>query len=439
MTIRTDKSWFQQVLDAEVARFRSRLMAELERHMGEQPLPLVPSSPPLHADDISDIDYDTCSSSSSPPAHLPRIHSEGDVMPKKTHVTHVYTSSNAVCGQKSLAFNLVSGAGNAAVLHVPSTKCSTTPTSLDCNVVPTASQSKTMPSKFVPGATPVRPTLPDRSVSALGFDNLRHLHIPSRFRKRARTVVLHPVFEAFSMANVVVSCIIAGLQADYMARHMPPQSPIGFVIGETLCTVFFCFEVLARISVDHWFFFMGPGRLLNRVDFLVVLLEVVGVIAAIIVRHETFAIGQNDVSFAGIQVLRLVRIIRVARTAKPLRWFAEVRSVVMATMISIRPLVAAMFVLLIIIYSFALVILEVAQIQRRSLESTDRRQAVLELHYGTLGRALMVLLQSVTGGVDWNVAVEALPRSGMAVCFLCGFHSPWCLQYHKWHFFAVHS
>jgi len=105
--------------------------------------------------------------------------------------------------------------------------------------------------------------------------------------------------------------------------------------------------------------------------------------------------------------LRLVRVLRVIRNLRPLTILI---GTILATLLQVF---WALFLLSIIIYTFSVAFtLGAAEYLYGQAECTDPNCEVVLWFFGTLPTSFSTLFQSITGGIDWGNAADALHLMG---------------------------
>jgi len=117
-----------------------------------------------------------------------------------------------------------------------------------------------------------------------------------------------------------------------------------------------------------------------------------------------------------IIALRPLRVLRVVRLASFIR---QIRVLVSAILQTLQCLVWALLLMFFVVYSFAMLFTDSAAEYLRDLShdpcsnsagesDPDSQEALLCTYWASLPRAMQSLFQMVTGGIDWNDALQPL-------------------------------
>lgn len=233
-------------------------------------------------------------------------------------------------------------------------------------------------------------------------------------------LVYSPSFEYAFVFLIVANAVTIGMQTDYMARHVVESTPRGYVIVETIFCVLFFLEIVLRVLVNWQRFFKGPGAGLNVLDIVLVVLQISEMSISWAFRegelHGKDLEAIPSANFFVLRLLRIIRIVRIARTVRLLRFVGEVRAIIWSVAASIRPLLGAILIILLLTYVTGIIFTEVSLVERASIEDRGS-QGYIEMTqtFGSLGDTMFSLYQSISGGVDWKNVSDVLILNGLTV------------------------
>merc|ERR1712232_213170 len=123
-------------------------------------------------------------------------------------------------------------------------------------------------------------------------------------------------------------------------------------------------------------------------------------------------VGVTMTQGRGLRILRLLRGIRALRIIRVVRFLRALRILIYSLYITMQSLVWAVLLLLLVLYIFAyLVYVFVTDFGTSPGLQTDldiQMANEIELYWSTLPIAMLTLLQSIAGGVDWAHALRPL-------------------------------
>jgi len=226
-------------------------------------------------------------------------------------------------------------------------------------------------------------------------------------QKAVRYLVEHEWFDYFIVSLVVLNAGMMGLQADHSVRRMPgydaSESPELFRLAELIFCVFFTMEIVLRIFVHKWRFFLCSGAAWrwNYFDSCCVFLQLFEQISA--------ELGKSGVNLNFMRIVRMTRIVRIIRVIRLLRFIKELRMMVCSIAASLRSLGWTLVLLAIMMYVVSVVfIVLIVDHARWQIEDPAEEQTNLVYYYGSLPRSMLTLLQSITGGADWDDVLNPL-------------------------------
>jgi len=214
-------------------------------------------------------------------------------------------------------------------------------------------------------------------------------------------VVTSTAFNGLVVLLIVLNTIFMGVEADMgvrVALEGPSRKLPAFItIVNRAFAVGFLVELVTRMAALRLWFLAGPDRAWNAFDVFLVTISIV-----------QLALEGSGVGF--MRMARMLRIIRVARIFRVAKVFGELRELVSAMMNAVAALAWSLILLLMIMYTFAIIFLLGAQncIQDGGCSGIE----VVEW-YPSLSRTMYTLFLAISGG-DWGMmAAELIQYSGL--------------------------
>eukprot|EP00928_Gymnodinium_smaydae_P092705 TRINITY_DN7664_c0_g1_i2.p1 TRINITY_DN7664_c0_g1~~TRINITY_DN7664_c0_g1_i2.p1 ORF type:complete len:352 (+),score=70.71 TRINITY_DN7664_c0_g1_i2:1095-2150(+) len=128
-------------------------------------------------------------------------------------------------------------------------------------------------------------------------------------------------------------------------------------------------------------------------------------ITLLLIRSSNGAdVVENISNVRVIRMLRLTRFVRMLRIPRLIRFVGALRTMVLSVLLTLKTLLWAFVLLLLIMYMFALVFTQLVIDARAAGYTSD----VLERHYGHIYLSLLTLFQTITNGVSWQQVAEPL-------------------------------
>ncbi|CAE7319879.1 unnamed protein product [Symbiodinium sp. CCMP2592] len=238
-----------------------------------------------------------------------------------------------------------------------------------------------------------------------------------RRRYRMRRFLGSPAFEVFVGCLVASNAVIIGMEVEHLAQHLTDLSPEWYQWVHLMYAVVFTVELLLRIG-SYGVHIYSDVELFRwaALDFLIVVSSWVDLIAQWSATQESAMTGLAPVRVA--RVLRITRLIRVTRLAKLMLWLKALRTLLYSVFVTLKSLVWALVLLVLIMYVFAILLTQAATDRIREMQAapdfewTDSDLALKDF-WGSLGDAVSTLFMSITGGLSWQVAEDPLCRISM--------------------------
>eukprot|EP00415_Alexandrium_ostenfeldii_P004273 UN4273 len=114
----------------------------------------------------------------------------------------------------------------------------------------------------------------------------------------------------------------------------------------------------------------------------------------------------NTGMFTVLRILRILRIIRILRVVRVLHLISELRTIVSSIIGSLKSLAWVVVLLLLVIYIVGVYFTQaitdrLVQLKNGSI-APDQKDTDLQYFFGSLGRTILSLFQSMSGGADWD-------------------------------------
>ena len=165
----------------------------------------------------------------------------------------------------------------------------------------------------------------------------------------------------------------------------------------------FASELFLRMHVEGIAFFCDHDLGWNMLDVLLVTAGITELMAS--------SVGVDAESLNSIRMLRLLRLLRTFRSVRILRYlsfFRKFRLLTLAIQNSFVPFFWASFMLFWMLYLVSVVFLHGVADYVESGQADPTHVFELQKSFGRLDCSLLTLFMCITGGMDWNIALQAL-------------------------------
>eukprot|EP00929_Paragymnodinium_shiwhaense_P034653 TRINITY_DN1881_c0_g5_i1.p1 TRINITY_DN1881_c0_g5~~TRINITY_DN1881_c0_g5_i1.p1 ORF type:complete len:624 (+),score=98.32 TRINITY_DN1881_c0_g5_i1:59-1930(+) len=240
-----------------------------------------------------------------------------------------------------------------------------------------------------------------------------------------KAIVTHGAFEISFAGLIMLNALATCFEVHFSLiseTHQPP--PVFALIGHLLGVCFF-FELVLRVVAYGRSFLSAPGYGWNYFDLLLVTswcAEVALDIAKIVSGGSDS--GRKSAGLSNMRlfrILRITRMFRLLRVARILRFVRALNLLVLSIITTMRSLVWASILLLIIIFTFAIFIGQSVADALSDCEGCPMDPELMN-YWGTLPKACLSLLQIITNGKDWDdVARPLMDLGGFLLIILITF------------------
>ncbi|CAK0850715.1 unnamed protein product [Prorocentrum cordatum] len=238
----------------------------------------------------------------------------------------------------------------------------------------------------------------------------------SRRGRIAYRLVKNVYFDALSYAFIIANSIFIGATMQHHLTCAIEGCTIDgiFAAVEIAFVVWFFVELLLKLLAEDVRVFLGPDRMWNTLDLVLV----ASAIGQLIAESDapSIILTRNVRLFRVVSILRVFRVVRICQS---------LRVMINAILRSLDALFWVFAVLAFFMYIFAMAFMHAATEQFRSKKTTLFLECPtcsselecaatcahlkwLEDHFGSLFKVMLTLFQSLTGGLDWAEVYDQL-------------------------------
>ena len=238
-------------------------------------------------------------------------------------------------------------------------------------------------------------------------------------------IVDHPLFNVLGGFIIVINSVVMGVEVELLTGMA--QSPLALIIVNEACSQYFLFELVLRVFAQRSVFFRGEGRGWNFFDTALVLLSVVDTLGQLFFRSSALKV---------MQAFKPLKMLRIARLFRAVRFFGQLYLLVSMIIDSLKQLLWATVLLMIVMYVFAVVLTGNCSefLQSQSVQETDNQNLAvasealrepsvgpsaplrgdeIQAYYGHLHLTVYTLFQTLLGGVSWREVCNPLFHVGV--------------------------
>lgn len=223
-------------------------------------------------------------------------------------------------------------------------------------------------------------------------------------------IVTYPGFDIMSLVVICLNTAMTFYTTDYQAAGPSHRTEPWMKTCEDIFVIYYSLEVGLKILALRCDFFRGPEWMWNIFDL--------GIVSSSLVEFLIMS-GAGMAAFFDVTFMRFIRIfkiVRVLRMFRALRFFSELRIMMMCIVRSIMTLVWSCFFLVFILMVASLIFVQIVTSYR--IDHPDGGHEDMEKWFGSVARAMLMLFQGSTGGIDWGDLHDELTKVGEVYAFL---------------------
>jgi len=243
-------------------------------------------------------------------------------------------------------------------------------------------------------------------------------------RTLLRRLAEHPGFDLFYGFCILTNGVFIGIQTDWLANNPGADAPLHVYVLNIIYTVLFVVELVLRIYAGGctFYFWSSPQLMWNYLDVVIVgssLIELVGDVAAGS-GDDSKSKSSSMTQLRILRIARITRLIRIIRITRIVRFIRALRTMVHQLTSTVKSLVWAIVLLILVIYLFAIFftqsvtnyrvdspVLSSMSFENLEIYPDSSSQALLR-YWATLPRSMFTLYMSITGGISWVEVIHPL-------------------------------
>lgn len=200
---------------------------------------------------------------------------------------------------------------------------------------------------------------------------------------------------------------LIGWTTDYLARRETDILPLWVKFLDNTFASVFGLELVLRMLALRKGFFVGQDYRWNLFDIVVFTSQIMES-----VTQEVMA-GISSIA----RMLRVLRLTRVVRIVRVIRLIGELRAIISSIVGSIRHVFWTIVLLFLLIYTFSIFLLQV--VSNHKLQLLDEGASLesitlLDTLFPNLYEVILLVYQSISGGVDWSQVTGQLQEAGLS-------------------------
>lgn len=204
--------------------------------------------------------------------------------------------------------------------------------------------------------------------------------------------------------GVISDLLVKDAFRDFGSGGSDDQLAMMMMVFETLFLGWYVLELLLKLAAFRWYFFNGEDSKWNVFDTTLVVVGLVGMLD----------IGFSDLAWLRI-VRALVKLVKALRVFRLVRFFEELRVIMLAIAHSLQTFFWAMVMLCLILYMCAIVFVQgVADYIGNSSEyivPDEIEQDCFE-NWGSMHKAMLTEYKAIAGGGPWGHVTDGLYHAG---------------------------
>ncbi|CAJ1329781.1 unnamed protein product, partial [Effrenium voratum] len=247
-------------------------------------------------------------------------------------------------------------------------------------------------------------------------------------RRKAELIVNSQCAGAFFAMVILTNSVYLGVHLEWSAVHRSADHPANSIFKtlHVIYAVLFTLEALLQFVASGFSgYICGSSWMWNWLDIFIVTSSWVE-LAVDLANPEELTRGSNS-NFRLMRLLRLGRLVRVVRIVRVVRLFRALRTLVYSLLGTLKSLFWSFLLLALIMYIFGILFTDlVIDFLFEEEQLGAAQHPLLEKYFGTLYLSMITLFRSISNGLTWHEAADALMPMGMVWVQVFHFYVAFC-------------
>jgi len=233
-----------------------------------------------------------------------------------------------------------------------------------------------------------------------------------------KVLVQNPWFDFFFAIAILTNAVFIGFEVEAVISKADDDFLLMLsILGKCYAALFFV-ELVIRILAQRASFVSmnNPEFRWNMMDVIIVvasLVELALEISSLISDGEELQLTGMS-GLRTLRIIRITRLVKIARLAKILRFIMALRTLTQSIMHTLKSLIWAVVLLLLIVYTFAVLFTQVVNDYMNEGENISEEEAELgKRYFSSLPKAMLSLYMCIANGVSWEQVI--IPLNAVSV------------------------
>eukprot|EP00930_Biecheleria_cincta_P096316 TRINITY_DN88189_c0_g1_i1.p1 TRINITY_DN88189_c0_g1~~TRINITY_DN88189_c0_g1_i1.p1 ORF type:complete len:614 (-),score=100.91 TRINITY_DN88189_c0_g1_i1:42-1883(-) len=247
-------------------------------------------------------------------------------------------------------------------------------------------------------------------------------------RRFVRNLTRSWVFELVCAIAILTNSIFIGVQVEWTAQG--GKDTLIFLCIELAYVFWFTLEILLRLLADGvWRFVWASGHWSwNWLDIFVVTTSILDM--ALELTGNTDSSGSvSSTNMRILRIMRITRLIRSVRIIRVVRFIRALRQLVWSIVFTLRSLMWAVLLLVLIIYVFSITFTVAVTgylSEHPGPWTAGSPGDILKERFGGLHSSMHTLFRAISGGLTWTDTADALVAVDWIWSYLFTFYITFC-------------
>jgi len=226
---------------------------------------------------------------------------------------------------------------------------------------------------------------------------------------RSLRLVSSQWFEGVCGACIIANAAAIAYAADHAASNIHNAETSQIIWQERGFTAFYVIELILRLMAHKCDFFRGPDWMWNVFDTVLVVSAIYDQMAPFTTASQG---GNTNVIF--LRIVRVMKMLKLLRMVRIMRMFKEPRLIVTSIRGSLKSMIWAVLLILIITYMVGLCFLQAGTtyLQENGENVSKKEFHAIRRYWGSVSKAMLSLYMASTNGDSWKDMAETLILPG---------------------------
>jgi hypothetical protein len=219
-------------------------------------------------------------------------------------------------------------------------------------------------------------------------------------------------FESLCATVILINAVFTLLVTNWEMNNLGEEPTTFMFVAELFFLIFYLLELVLKIQVHRFYFFLGADARWNVFDLFLVVFSVYDQL----ISKAFSQAGENGggLNLTFMRSFRVFKMAKILRAVRAMRFISDLRLMLNSIIGSFTSLFWSFVMLSFIFYIFSLIFVQgfITYLLEEKDDMDPAALARVMKYFGSVEASILTLIQATTGGNDWGMFYDTVSMSG---------------------------